>query len=232
MTQFKAGDKVTPVVAERYAIPAIELMKQLVGKPLLVHSVHSYKNGDVMVLAGVPGKEGWFWLADDLRLVTAWSNEPIQDEPTKTAAQNPAREGETNRVDSTCEKDQAVEVKVQSASKHTPGPWKAHFDETYFVTGIDGGRVAIATQLKGPYGIGGRRSAEESAANCRLIASAPDLLKQRDELLEAVQYAAAVFAEYVTLHKAKGDAGAEKAQSNQRHLQVMLDAVAKARGES
>lgn len=56
--------------------------------------------------------------------------------------------------------------------------------------------------------------------------------QQRDELLVAVQHAADVFAEYVTLHKAKGDAGAEKAQSNQHHLQVMLEAIAKAGGES
>lgn len=68
-------------------------------------------------------------------------------------------------------------------NKHTPGPWTAHFEEAYFVTGIDGGRVAMITHLKGPYGVGGRRSAEETAANCRLMASAPDLLKQRDGLL-------------------------------------------------
>lgn len=58
-----------------------------------------------------------------------------------------------------------------------------------------------------------------------------DLKKQRDELLIAVQYAADVFAEYVALHKAKGATGAEKAQSNQRHLQVMLEAIAKSGGE-
>lgn len=179
--------------------------------------MNKFKVGDKVVIVN-PDR---YANRNDLRLVTAWSNEPIQDEPIKVAAQNPLRESETTRVDSTCEKDEATEVKVQSASKHTPGPWTAHFEETYFVTGIDGGRVAITTHSKGPYGIGGRRGAEETAANCRLMAAAPDLL-------EAVKYAAAVFAEYVTLHKAKGDAGAEKAQSNQRHLQVMLDAIAKA----
>ena len=27
-------------------------------------------------------------------------------------------------------------------SKHTPGPWKAHFEEAYYVTGPDRGRYA------------------------------------------------------------------------------------------
>lgn len=58
-------------------------------------------------------------------------------------------------------------------SAHTPGPWKAHFEEAYFVTGPDLGRVAMMMHLKGPHGMGGRRSGDESAANARLIAAAP-----------------------------------------------------------
>lgn len=61
-------------------------------------------------------------------------------------------------------------------SAHTPGPWKAHFGEAYYVTGPDLGRVAMMMNLKGPHGLGGRRSGQESAANCRLIAAAPQLL--------------------------------------------------------
>ena len=61
-------------------------------------------------------------------------------------------------------------------SAHTPGPWKAHFEEAYFVTGPDLGRVAMMMNLKGAHGLGGRRSGDESAANCRLIAAAPELL--------------------------------------------------------
>ena len=72
-------------------------------------------------------------------------------------------------------------------SKYTPGPWTAHFEEAYFVTGIDGGRVAMITHSKGPYGVGGRRSAEETAANCRLMAAAPDLLKALTRLEFAAQ---------------------------------------------
>ena len=62
------------------------------------------------------------------------------------------------------------------SAKHTPGPWKSHFDEAYFVTGPDLGRVAMMMNLKGALGLGGRRSGSESAANCRLIAAAPDML--------------------------------------------------------
>ena len=59
---------------------------------------------------------------------------------------------------------------------HTPGPWVAHFEEAYFVTGPDLGRVAMMMNLKGAHGLGGRRSGAESVANCHLIAAAPDLL--------------------------------------------------------
>ncbi len=68
--------------------------------------------------------------------------------------------------------------------KHTPGPWKAHFEEAYFVTGPDLGRVAMMMNLKGKHGLAGRRSGEESAANCRLIAAAPDLLEALRSMLE------------------------------------------------
>lgn len=62
-------------------------------------------------------------------------------------------------------------------SKYTPGPWKAHFEEAYFVTGPDLGRVAIMMNLKGAHGLGGRRSGDESAANAHLIAAAPEMLE-------------------------------------------------------
>lgn len=61
------------------------------------------------------------------------------------------------------------------SAKHTPGPWKAHFEEAYFVTGPDLGRVAMMMNLKGAHGLGGRRTGEESAANARLIAASPEL---------------------------------------------------------
>lgn len=64
---------------------------------------------------------------------------------------------------------------MSNDTKWTRGPWKAHFEEAYFVTGPDLGRVAMMMNLKGAHGMGGRRSGSESAANARLIASAPEL---------------------------------------------------------
>jgi len=60
----------------------------------------------------------------------------------------------------------------QAALKATPGPWEAQLDETYNVLGPDGGRVAMMMNLKGAHGMAGRRTGEESAANCRMIAAA------------------------------------------------------------
>ena len=41
----------------------------------------------------------------------------------------------------------------------------------------EGGRIAIATNLRGRHGMGGRRDGSEVAANVRLIAAAPDMLE-------------------------------------------------------
>lgn len=54
-------------------------------------------------------------------------------------------------------------------SKHTPGPWNTEFGETYTVRDVDGGRIAICTNLKGRHGLGGRRDGDEVAANASRI---------------------------------------------------------------
>lgn len=70
-------------------------------------------------------------------------------------------------------------------SAHTPGPWLTEFSEAYVVRAQqDGGRVAIIANLRGPHGMGGRRSSAEVAANTRLISAAPDLLEALQELIE------------------------------------------------
>lgn len=73
------------------------------------------------------------------------------------------------------------------AAGPTPGPWKPHFEEAYFVTGPDLGRVAMMMNLKGAHGLGGRRSGGESAANCRLIAANPAAILAVLDALEAAQ---------------------------------------------
>ena len=71
-------------------------------------------------------------------------------------------------------------------SMHTPGPWIAEFGEAYRVRAQgDGGQVAIMTNLKGQFGMLGRRSGDEVAANARLIAAAPELLEALRGMMDA-----------------------------------------------
>lgn len=72
-------------------------------------------------------------------------------------------------------------------SKHTPGPWTPHFEEAYYVSGPDLGRVAMMMNLKGRHGMGGRRSGDESAANALLISAAPDLLRELERLCKMAE---------------------------------------------
>lgn len=70
--------------------------------------------------------------------------------------------------------------------KHTPGPWNRIIADGYTVRHpqiySDTGPVANATWL-------GDGRLDELNANARLIAAAPDLLKQRDELLIVLKQA-------------------------------------------
>jgi len=106
-----------------------------------------------------------------------------------------------------------------SSAKHTPGPWKAHFEEAYYVTGPDLGRVAMMMNLKGAYGLGGRRSGNESAANCRLIAAAP-------ELLEALKEITADYADRFDLDSPSTNPGIKSS------IRQARAAIAKAEGQS
>lgn len=105
-------------------------------------------------------------------------------------------------------------------SKHTPRPWKAHFEEAYFVTGPDLGRVAMMMNLKGAHGLGGRRTGAESAANCRLIAAAPDLL---DALQSVIDFPADFFD--------RPDSEAVTITLTGWHLKKARSAIVKAIGE-
>ena len=60
--------------------------------------------------------------------------------------------------------------------------------------------------LKGAHGLGGRRTGEESAANCRLIAAAPDLLEALQAMLNAesnYSYAGLSDSEIAAIDKAR-----------------------------
>jgi len=100
-------------------------------------------------------------------------------------------------------------------SAHTPGPWKARFEESYYVIAPDLGRVAMMMNLKGAHGLGGRRTGKESAANAHLIAAAPmmfDELVKVEKLLSAIDltdYPVSDELESVRVVIAKSKGGAE-----------------------
>ena len=100
-------------------------------------------------------------------------------------------------------------------SKYTPGPWAPHFDEAYYVTGPDLGRVAMMMNLKGAHGMGGRRTGAEAAANARLISAAPDLLMALRMLYDET-------ADYIRLNNLGG--------MDNQCMQLARAAIAKATG--
>lgn len=68
------------------------------------------------------------------------------------------------------------------SAKHTPGPWRLSFDEATGAFGIeDDNRIAILCS-RAPWG----HRAQESIANGRLIAAAPELLDAAKALIAQV----------------------------------------------
>ncbi len=65
-------------------------------------------------------------------------------------------------------------------NQHTPGPWRYHIGR--------GSKLRFHVQTEGGFQIASTPSAEAfHEANANLIAQAPDLLAQRNALLEALQ---------------------------------------------
>ena len=89
MSKFKPGDKVVLINVDHYS----DIMKQLMGKALVVNSIDTDKCGCEIVCARVPGEEGWFLYSDDLRLVSEAQPEPAT-EPAPAAAKKPLRRGD------------------------------------------------------------------------------------------------------------------------------------------
>ena len=88
-------------------------------------------------------------------------------------------------------------------SKHTPGPWTPEFGEAYRVRSQqDGGQIAIMMNLKGQFGLAGRRSGDEVAANARLIAAAPDLLEALEKIAQINPYDTSSMGYVVSLARA------------------------------
>lgn len=107
MSQFKPGDKVTPVNVDRYTDRNSDRREEMRGRILVVRSVHNDEFTSV-VFAGFPGKGVWQWHPDDLRLVfeTQTSTtkadpapapaapDPTDPAPAPVAAQKPLRRGD------------------------------------------------------------------------------------------------------------------------------------------
>ena len=72
-------------------------------------------------------------------------------------------------------------------SKHTPGPWTMDSERNggYPVRGANDLLVAWCSVATSSSGL--NVTLAQAEANARLIAQAPDLLRQRDELLEALR---------------------------------------------
>lgn len=75
MSKFKVGDKVTPVNMDRYTDRNSDRRKEMLGRTLVVRSVHNDEFTSV-VFAGVPGEGVWQWHPNDLRLVSETQAEP------------------------------------------------------------------------------------------------------------------------------------------------------------
>lgn len=82
---------------------------------------------------------------------------------------------------------------------HSPAPWSVELAEVYSVRDAEDGRIAMLTNLRGRYGMGGRRSANEVVANAARIvacvnameglsnAQVASLRESRDALVRALE---------------------------------------------
>lgn len=65
---------------------------------------------------------------------------------------------------------------MKAKLNHTPGPWKAHYFETYYEVWNETHRICL---IESPANLG------EDIANARLIAAAPELLLACELLIQA-----------------------------------------------
>ena len=69
MSQFKVGDRVKLINADRYTHRNSEQIQKLLGQTLVVRSV-DYDELTPAVFAGLPGDGCWHWYPEDLQLVS------------------------------------------------------------------------------------------------------------------------------------------------------------------
>lgn len=97
-----------------------------------------------------------------------------------------------------------------SEAKHTPGPWQACDVGDY--SDYDGRcRVILGNDLRIAVVLGDH---DESAANARLIAAAPDLLEELEDMVSLVEYL--MNDSYDNKETAEARAAIAKAKGDQR----------------
>jgi len=158
MSKFKPGDKVVLINVDHYS----DIMKQLMGKTLVVNSIDTDGCGCEIVCARVPVEEGWFLYSDDLRLVP----ELVTTQKPKMLDRGDLVEylGEVWIVTiGTTPTDIFAKISTMTGKERTR--WVTAYDVTC---------------------VGNDHFNEHDK---RLVTSAPDLLKQRDELLTVLKQA-------------------------------------------
>lgn len=124
MSKFKVGDKVMLINVDRYTYYVDDIPKRLLGRPLVINSIGTDKNGNEIVYAGVPeGVCCWQWYSDDLRLVS-------DEEPTSKLQTVNSGEVVSTKVPAAAHSKQ---FKVGDCVILIDGPDKS--DEVHVVTG-------------------------------------------------------------------------------------------------
>lgn len=197
MSKFKPGDIVKLIDVSRYGYT--EKMKQLSGQLLTVRSTLDDEFYPT-VFAGIPGSIDYYpWHANDLELVVEAQLEQKTDNSLNQ--QNEVWGAVAKTLDEVAPgwllnyetKEEATAEEIEAATKpkplaskrrvempnsFTPGPWAIYFNsqDDFVIRKMfaDGQESHVVARC------------HSGAANASLIASAPDLLRQRDELLEAL----------------------------------------------
>jgi hypothetical protein len=105
---------------------------------------------------------------------------------------------------------------------HTRGPWFVDHDEAVTVRDVpENGRICGLSWLRAPFGLNGRKTNDEVAANARLIAAAPDMLAALKETLPQAEGC------WANHYGDNPEGGAVP-----HHIQMIRDAIAKAEGSA
>lgn len=69
MSEFKIGDKVTPISVDRYTQYDRQIMKNLIGRTMIVSAIRVDENQREVIHAGIPGDLDRRWCPEDLMMV-------------------------------------------------------------------------------------------------------------------------------------------------------------------